>query len=213
MLSIFFNFYKSIVHLYDAAKFSLQKVQLYLVNEVQNVYQSQNVDISDKHIEVIVRQMTSKVRVEDGGDTTLLPGELVELQQIDNINEAMTLTKGIPATYSPMLLGITKSSLNTDSFISAASFQETTRVLTEAAIEGKADWLRGLKENVIIGRLIPAGTGFNAYLDNSKSISVEKPNEVPYSYYLNNRYPEESKGLEDFILDDNIARNYGRSEL
>jgi DNA-directed RNA polymerase subunit beta' len=213
MLNIFFDFYKSIVHLYDAAKFSLQKVQLYLVNEVQSVYQSQNVDIADKHIEVIVRQMTSKVKVEDGGDTTLLPGELVELQQIDNINEAMTLTKGIPATYSPMLLGITKSSLNTDSFISAASFQETTRVLTEAAIEGKADWLRGLKENVIIGRLIPAGTGFNAYLDNSKSLTVEKQNEVPYSYYLNNRYPEDSKGLEDFILDDNIARNYGRSEL
>nr|YP_009420441.1 RNA polymerase beta'' subunit [Chroomonas placoidea]ASO76080.1 RNA polymerase beta'' subunit [Chroomonas placoidea] len=213
MLSIFFGFYKTIVHLYDAAKFSLQKVQLYLVNEVQSVYQSQNVDISDKHIEVIVRQMTSKVKVEDGGDTTLLPGELVELQQIDNINEAMTLTKGMPATYSPMLLGITKSSLNTDSFISAASFQETTRVLTEAAIEGKADWLRGLKENVIIGRLIPAGTGFNAYLDNSKPVAVEKQNEVSYSYYINNKYPEEAKGLDDFILDDNIARNYGKSDL
>lgn len=208
MLIIFFTFYKSIVTLYDAAKFSLQKVQLYLVNEVQNVYQSQNVDISDKHIEVIVRQMTSKVRVEDGGDTTLLPGELVELQQIDNINEAMTLTKGMPATYSPVLLGITKSSLNTDSFISAASFQETTRVLTEAAIEGKADWLRGLKENVIIGRLIPAGTGFNAYLDNSRNFSVEKQNEPSYSYYLNNKSSEETKNLEDFILDDNIARNY-----
>jgi DNA-directed RNA polymerase subunit beta' len=208
MLSIFFTFYKSIVTLYDAAKFSLQKVQLYLVNEVQNVYQSQSVDISDKHIEVIVRQMTSKVRVEDGGDTTLLPGELVELQQIDNINEAMTLTKGIPATYSPVLLGITKSSLNTDSFISAASFQETTRVLTEAAIEGKADWLRGLKENVIIGRLIPAGTGFNAYLENSRNISAEKQADLPYAYYLNNKSTEETKDLEDFILDDNIARNY-----
>jgi DNA-directed RNA polymerase subunit beta' len=208
MLSIFFTFYKSIVTLYDAAKFSLQKVQLYLVNEVQNVYQSQNVDISDKHIEVIVRQMTSKVRVEDGGDTTLLPGELVELQQIDNINEAMTLTKGIPATYSPVLLGITKSSLNTDSFISAASFQETTRVLTEAAIEGKADWLRGLKENVIIGRLIPAGTGFNAYLDSSRNLNVEKQTDLPYAYYLNNKSNEETKDLEDFILDDNIARNY-----
>nr|BDA99151.1 RNA polymerase beta'' subunit [Hemiselmis andersenii] len=208
MLVIFFNFYKSIVTLYDAAKFSLQKVQLYLVNEVQNVYQSQNVDISDKHIEVIVRQMTSKVRVEDGGDTTLLPGELVELQQIDNINEAMTLTKGMPATYSPVLLGITKASLNTDSFISAASFQETTRVLTEAAVEGKADWLRGLKENVIIGRLIPAGTGFNAYLDNSRTLSVEKQSDLPYAYYLNNKSNEETKDLEDFILDDNIARNY-----
>ncbi len=125
----------------------------------------------------------------------------------------MTLTKGMPATYSPMLLGITKSSLNTDSFISAASFQETTRVLTEAAIEGKADWLRGLKENVIIGRLIPAGTGFNAYLDNSKPVNVEKQNDVPYSYYINNKYPEEAKGLDDFILDDNIARNYGKSDL
>jgi DNA-directed RNA polymerase subunit beta' len=208
MLAIFFTFYKSIVTLYDAAKFSLQKVQLYLVNEVQNVYQSQNVDISDKHIEVIVRQMTSKVRVEDGGDTTLLPGELVELQQIDNINEAMTLTKGMPATYSPVLLGITKASLNTDSFISAASFQETTRVLTEAAIEGKADWLRGLKENVIIGRLIPAGTGFNAYLDSSRSINVEKQTDLPYNYYLNTESNEASKDLEDFILDDNIARNY-----
>lgn len=213
MLIIFFDFYKTIVNLYDAAKFSLQKVQLYLVNEVQSVYQSQNVDISDKHIEVIVRQMTSKVKVEDGGDTTLLPGELVELQQIDNINEAMTLTKGMPATYSPLLLGITKSSLNTDSFISAASFQETTRVLTEAAIEGKADWLRGLKENVIIGRLIPAGTGFNAYLDNSKPMSTEKQNESSYSYYMNNKYGEEGKVLDDFILDDTIARNYGRSEL
>lgn len=208
MLIIFFKFYKTIVNLYDAAKFSLQKVQIYLVNEVQNVYQSQNVDISDKHIEVIVRQMTSKVRVEDGGDTTLLPGELVELQQIDNINEAMTLTKGVPATYSPVLLGITKSSLNTDSFISAASFQETTRVLTEAAIEGKADWLRGLKENVIIGRLIPAGTGFNAYLDNSRNFNSEKQSEIPYSYYLNNKFTDEKKELEDFILDDNIARNY-----
>lgn len=208
MLVIFFNFYKSIVTLYDAAKFSLQKVQLYLVNEVQNVYQSQNVDIADKHIEVIVRQMTSKVRVEDGGDTTLLPGELVELQQIDNINEAMTLTRGMPATYSPVLLGITKASLNTDSFISAASFQETTRVLTEAAIEGKADWLRGLKENVIIGRLIPAGTGFNAYLDSSRSLNVEKQSDLPYAYYLNNKAAEETKDLEDFILDDNIARNY-----
>ena len=149
---------------------------------MQNVYQSQNVEIADKHVEVIVRQMTSKVRVEDGGDTTLLPGELVELQQIENINEAMLLTRGIPATYSPVLLGITKSSLNTDSFISAASFQETTRVLTEAAIEGKADWLRGLKENVIIGRLIPAGTGFNSYSDISKINRNEK--KASDSYYF-----------------------------
>jgi len=105
------------------------------------------------------------VRMEDGGDTTMLPGELVELRQVEQVNEAMSITGGAPADYTPVLLGITKASLNTDSFISAASFQETTRVLTEAAIEGKSDWLRGLKENVIIGRLIPAGTGFNAYED------------------------------------------------
>ena len=186
----------------------LQKVQSYLVNEVQNVYQSQNVDISDKHIEVIVRQMTSKVKVEDGGDTTLLPGELVELQQIENINEAMTLTKGLPAKYSPVLLGITKSSLNTDSFISAASFQETTRVLTEAAIEGKADWLRGLKENVIIGRLIPAGTGFNSYNDVSKNFVSDKKNQISDAYEENTKNNNDDQALENIILDDSIARNY-----
>ena len=169
------------------------------MNEVQNVYQSQNVEISDKHVEVIVRQMTSKVKVEDGGDTTLLPGELVELQQIENINEAMLLTKGIPATYSPILLGITKSSLNTDSFISAASFQETTRVLTEAAIEGKADWLRGLKENVIIGRLIPAGTGFNSYTEVSKINRNERRNTD--GYYFENKNADNQ--IVKFIVDEN----------
>jgi len=207
MLNLHFNFYTNFISLYEAAKLSLQKVQTYLVNEVQNVYQSQNVDISDKHIEVIVRQMTSKVKVEDGGDTTLLPGELVELQQIENINEAMTLTKGIPATYSPVLLGITKSSLNTDSFISAASFQETTRVLTEAAIEGKADWLRGLKENVIIGRLIPAGTGFNSYSDISKSFNSDKKLQVADEYYFSNE-TNKTSDFEDIVLDDAIAKNY-----
>ena len=187
MLSIFFNFYKNLVPLYEAAKLSLQKLQVYLVNEVQNVYQSQNVDISDKHIEIIVKQMTSKVKVEDGGDTTLLPGELIDLLQLNNINEAMELTKGMPSTYYPVLLGITKSSLNTDSFISAASFQETTRVLAESAIEGKADWLRGLKENVIIGRLIPAGTGFTSYPETSKDIKFKKKiRNKEESFVLNN---------------------------
>ena len=199
MLSLYFNFYINVLGIYEAAKLSLQKVQTYLVNEVQNVYQSQNVDISDKHVEVIVRQMTSKVRVEDGGDTTLLPGELVELQQIENINEAMLLTRGIPATYSPVLLGITKSSLNTDSFISAASFQETTRVLTEAAIEGKADWLRGLKENVIIGRLIPAGTGFNSYSEISKINRNEK--KASDGYYFENKNTDNQ--FVRFMVDEN----------
>jgi DNA-directed RNA polymerase subunit beta' len=147
----------------DAANQAISRLQTALVQEVQNVYKSQGVTIDDKHIEVIVRQMTCKVRVEDAGDTTLLPGELIELRQVDQVNQAMAITGGAPAEFTPVLLGITKASLNTDSFISAASFQETTRVLTEAAIEGKSDWLRGLKENVIIGRLIPAGTGFSGF--------------------------------------------------
>ena len=166
ILDIFFNFYRNSrgdEQLYEAAIDSFGKVQKFLVDAVQAVYRSQGIDISDKHIEVIVRQMTAKARIEDGGDTTMLPGELVEMRQIYQVNQAMAITGGAPAKYEPVLLGITKASLNTDSFISAASFQETTRVLTEAAIEGKSDWLRGLKENVIIGRLIPAGTGFNAY--------------------------------------------------
>ncbi|MBD2579404.1 DNA-directed RNA polymerase subunit beta' [Oscillatoria sp. FACHB-1406] len=163
ILETFFEYYCEEKGVYEAALIGLQKAQNFLVDAVQGVYQSQGIDIADKHIEAIVRQMTSKVRIDDGGDTTMLPGELVELRQVEQVNEAMGITGGAPARYTPVLLGITKASLNTDSFISAASFQETTRVLTEAAIEGKSDWLRGLKENVIIGRLIPAGTGFNTH--------------------------------------------------
>lgn len=136
-----------------------EAVQQYLVDEVQRVYRSQGVEIADKHIEIIVRQMTKKVRVVDSGDTKLLPGELVELYMVESENEVVEASGGAVATYENVLLGITKASLNTESFISAASFQETTRILTEVAVEGKRDVLRGLKENVIIGRLIPAGTG------------------------------------------------------
>ncbi len=135
-------------------------VQKYLVDEVQAVYRSQGVEIADKHIEVIVRQMTRKVRVDDPGDTILLPGELLERYTADKENEKANQAGMRASRCDDVLLGITKASLNTESFISAASFQETTRILTEAAVEGKKDWLRGLKENVIIGRLIPAGTGF-----------------------------------------------------
>ena len=134
--------------------------QQYLVDEVQRVYRSQGVEISDKHVEVIVRQMIKKVKVVDSGTTKLLPGELVELKVIESENAIARENNGQEATYEALLLGITKASLNTESFISAASFQETTRILTEVAIEGKKDLLRGLKENVIIGRLIPAGTGY-----------------------------------------------------
>jgi DNA-directed RNA polymerase subunit beta' len=141
----------------------IQAAQKYLVDEVQSVYRSQGVEIADKHIEVIVRQMTRKVRVDEPGETIMLPGELLERFYIDGENDKAKQAGIKEATYQPVLLGITKASLNTESFISAASFQETTRILTEAAVEGKKDWLRGLKENVIIGRLIPAGTGFQGH--------------------------------------------------
>jgi len=130
----------------------------YLVNEIQEVYRLQGVKINDKHIEVIVRQMLQKVEITDGGDTTLLPGEQVDLEEMNEANAKLGKGKS-PAQGTPILLGITKASLQTRSFISAASFQETTRVLTQAAVEGKKDTLIGLKENVIVGRLIPAGTG------------------------------------------------------
>ena len=131
----------------------------YITDEVQDVYRLQGVKINDKHIEVIVRQMLRRVTVADPGDTGLIPGEQIERSEVLQINDEMLASEKQPATYDPILLGITKASLSTDSFISAASFQETTRVLTEAAIMGKKDELRGLKENVIVGRLIPAGSG------------------------------------------------------
>jgi DNA-directed RNA polymerase subunit beta' len=137
--------------------------QNYLVNEIQEVYRLQGVRINDKHIEVIVRQMLQKVIVEDPGDTRFLEGDIVSKSEFREENERTMKEKGKPATFKPLLLGITKASLTTESFISAASFQETTRVLTEAAVQGKVDYLRGLKENVIMGHLIPAGTGLQRY--------------------------------------------------
>lgn len=137
----------------------MEELARYIVDEVQDVYRLQGVKINDKHIEVIVRQMLRRVVVENAGDSTYINGEQIERSEILNTNDALRAEGKIPATYSNILLGITKASLSTDSFISAASFQETTRVLTEAAIMGKRDELRGLKENVIVGRLIPAGTG------------------------------------------------------
>ncbi|HOJ76606.1 MAG TPA: DNA-directed RNA polymerase subunit beta' [Bacillota bacterium] len=141
----------------------IQGVQVYLVQEVQNVYRSQGVWINDKHIEVTVRQMLRKRKVETAGDTDLLPGGLVDIFELEDENARVEAIGGEPATARPVLLGITKASLATDSFLSAASFQETTRVLTEASIKGKVDPLLGLKENVIIGKLVPAGTGMSRY--------------------------------------------------
>ncbi|MFB3146789.1 MAG: DNA-directed RNA polymerase subunit beta', partial [Nitrospirales bacterium] len=140
-----------------------RELQRYLVNQVQEVYRLQGVSINDKHIEVVARQMLRKVRIEDPGDTIFLPGAQVGKFSFMDENQKVLAEGGQPAIGKPVLLGITKASLSTDSFISGASFQETTRVLTEAAINGRVDDLRGLKENVIVGRLIPAGTGYIDY--------------------------------------------------
>ena len=147
-----------------------KKLQEYLVNEVQEVYRLQGVHINDKHIETIVRQMLRKMKIEDPGDTIFLMGQQVDKTIYLEENKRVVKKKGKPASAIPILLGITKASLNTESFISAASFQETTRVLTEAASSGKTDYLRGLKENIIMGHLIPAGTGFNEH----RNITIEK---------------------------------------
>jgi DNA-directed RNA polymerase subunit beta' len=151
----------------------VEELARYITDEVQDVYRLQGVRINDKHIEVIVRQMLRRVEVDEAGDTSFIPGEQVERAELLEENERVEAEGKQPATYKPMLLGITKASLSTDSFISAASFQETTRVLTEAAIMGKKDDLRGLKENVIVGRLIPAGTGL-AYHHARKTVPAQE---------------------------------------
>ncbi|MBO5386368.1 DNA-directed RNA polymerase subunit beta'' [bacterium] len=187
-----------------------EAAQQYLVDEVQRVYRSQGVEIADKHVEIIVRQMTKKVKIVDAGDTTLLPGELVEIQHFENENQKVEAEGKAPATCEFLLLGITKASLNTESFISAASFQETTRILTEAAVDGKKDLLRGLKENVIIGRLIPAGTGFH-HLSNANEEKEREARKRAVAQRNQARKPsailEEIEGMfgaPDFQLEDGI---------
>jgi DNA-directed RNA polymerase subunit beta' len=140
-----------------------QELQEHLVNEVQEVYRLQGVTINDKHIEIIVRQMLRKVRITEPGDTTFLWGEQIDKIAFEEENERVDKMGGKPAEAQPVLLGITKASLETESFLSAASFQDTTRVLTDAASMGKVDYLRGFKENVIMGHIIPAGTGFDKH--------------------------------------------------
>ena len=152
-------------------EFGRQGVRSYITSEVQKVYRQQGVDINDKHIEVIVRQMMRKIRVEDPGSTELLSGATIDISALKEANRRIRERRAAgeedlaEATYTQLLMGITKASLATDSFLSAASFQETTRVLTDAAIKGKVDRLVGLKENVIIGKLIPAGSGLGVYRD------------------------------------------------
>ena len=146
---------------------------------MQSVYKSQGVEIHDKHIEVIVRQMMKKVRVDNPGDTEFLPGQLVDRVVLERENARVTEAGGEQATFEPLILGITKASLATESFLSAASFQETTKVLTDAAIEGKIDRLVGLKENVIIGKLIPAATGLKRY----RTIEISPSEPLPAGIY------------------------------
>ena len=162
-----------------------------MLREVQRVYRLQGVEISDKHIEVIVRQMLKKIRVENNGDTDFLPGTLVDVLDFEEVNEKLVEEGKTPAEGKQIMLGITKASLATSSFLSAASFQETTKVLTEAAIKGKVDKLIGLKENVIIGKLIPAGTGMKRYSE----IALDTGEEP--------EIPEEEEELLD-IVDDEV---------
>ncbi|MEX2551964.1 MAG: DNA-directed RNA polymerase subunit beta', partial [Actinomycetota bacterium] len=171
----------------------IRAVQMYLVNEVQQVYKSQGVPIHDKHIELIVRQMLRKVSVIEPGDTELLPQDLVERKLFQSINEDVIAKGGEPATARPILMGITKSSLATESWLSAASFQETTRVLTEAAIRGKSDALLGLKENVIIGKLIPAGTGMTRY----RTVKVTPSEEVSDLLNVLRKQDEERRAQQE----------------
>jgi DNA-directed RNA polymerase subunit beta' len=151
----------------------ISELAKYIVNEIQDVYRLQGVKINDKHIEVITRQMLRKVEITDMGDSSLIRGEQVEYRRVLEENERLRQEGMQPAQFERQLLGITKASLATESFISAASFQETTRVLTEAAVTGKADPLRGLKENVVVGRLIPAGTGLSYHAQRRKNREAE----------------------------------------
>jgi DNA-directed RNA polymerase subunit beta' len=154
----------------------VEELANYLINEIQDVYRLQGVKINDKHIEVIVRQMLQKVEVEDGGETTFLAGEQIDRIEFDEVNAKAEEEGLVLSTAQPVLQGITKASLQTQSFISAASFQETTRVLTEAAVSGRIDDLIGLKENVIVGRLIPAGTG--AFMNEARAIAADRDEEI-----------------------------------
>jgi DNA-directed RNA polymerase subunit beta' len=181
------------------------EVQKYIIKEVKKVYQSQGIEISDKHIEVMIRQMLRKVVVVDGGDTGMSPGIQLSLPSITNINRKILLSGKRPALFKPTLLGISKASVETDSFLSAASFQETTKVLTDAAIKGKIDPLHGLKENVIIGKLIPAGTGSKVYRETTQQIielaNIFRSEREERNAILQEEHalPEEmTRGSEDF---------------
>ena len=184
----------------------VQALQFHLVEEVQQVYRSQGVTIHDKHIELIVRQMLRKVQIIEPGDTDFLPGDLIDRRRFEATNRETVENSGTPATARPQLLGITKASLATDSWLSAASFQETTRVLTEAAIAGKSDGLLGLKENVIIGKLIPAGTGMARY----RNVQVKiKPEAIPEYWLARQRELAEAAAVDDTGLGEPVLTGAG----
>jgi DNA-directed RNA polymerase subunit beta' len=193
-------------------------VQLHLVKEVQEVYRSQGVTIHDKHIEIIIRQMLKRVNILESGDTDLLPGELAERPKFEEENRRVVAEGGTPAAGRPVLMGITKASLATESWLSAASFQETTRVLTDAAIHARSDSLLGLKENVIIGKLIPAGTGINRY----RNVRVEPTEEAKAAVYTMMPYDDagydfgqgtgEAVPLEDYSFGQRPQSGYGQSD-
>jgi DNA-directed RNA polymerase subunit beta' len=182
----------------------IRQTQQYLVEEVQKVYRDQGVQIHDKHIELIVRQMTRRVGVQEPGDAGFLPGERVDAKVFRDTNRAMVESGKRPAEGRPEIMGITKASLATDSWLSAASFQETTRVLTEAAIDRRADSLVGLKENIIIGKLIPAGTGMERY----RYFDIDAPDYVPMEYFSSDEADPAAylAGLQgNFVADDNAV--------
>jgi DNA-directed RNA polymerase subunit beta' len=172
-------------------------VQDYMLREVQRVYRMQGVDINDKHIEVMIRQILRKVKIEDPGDTELLSGGLIDSFELENENNRVIAQGLKPAIAKPVILGITKASLATDSFLSAASFQETTRVLTDAAIKGKVDPLLGLKENVIIGKLIPAGTGMSRYRNIKVKSSIQEENEANTEEVSDNDQADVENGVPE----------------
>ena len=180
----------------------VRAVQDYMIREVQRVYRLQGVEINDKHVEVIVRQMLKKIRIENNGDTEFLPGTLVDVLDFEEENEKLIKEGKEPADGKQVMLGITKASLATNSFLSAASFQETTKVLTEAAIKGKVDPLIGLKENVIIGKLIPAGTGMKKYANIKLDTDGEDEEELEDEFFEEEEIVEETEAVEEMEAED-----------
>ncbi|MCI9144593.1 MAG: DNA-directed RNA polymerase subunit beta', partial [Lachnospiraceae bacterium] len=200
----------------------IRSVQDYMLREVQRVYRLQGVDIADKHIEVIVRQMLKKVRIENSGDTDFLPGTLVDFLEYEDMNEALTAEGREPAEGKQVLLGITKAALATNSFLSAASFQETTKVLTEAAIKGKIDNLIGLKENVIIGKLIPVGTGMKRYrntrlnTDEMETISFDEgdmEDEISFEEDVKAEDAEDMEAFDEFEEIEDTEEEFDEEEI